>query len=44
VKRLLQPVCAHRVVVRAKVGERRGEQASAILAEIAASVPTPDGR
>ncbi|HEY7856025.1 MAG TPA: MoxR family ATPase [Terriglobales bacterium] len=44
VKRLLQPVCAHRVVVRAKVGERRGEQASAILAEIAASVPTPEGR
>ena len=44
VKRLLQPVCAHRVVVRAKVGERRGEQAGAILAEIAASVQTPEGR
>ncbi|HXR98834.1 MAG TPA: MoxR family ATPase [Terriglobales bacterium] len=44
VKRLLQPVCAHRVVVRAKVGERRGEQAGAILAEIAATVATPEGR
>jgi MoxR-like ATPase len=41
VKRMLVAVCAHRVVTHARLGERHGDDAGQILADIAASTPVP---
>ncbi|MGH9519732.1 MAG: AAA family ATPase, partial [Terriglobales bacterium] len=42
VKHLLVPVCAHRVVVRAKLGDHSTGQAEQILEQIRLTVPVPE--
>lgn len=42
VKHLLVPVCAHRVVVRAKLGDRAPGQAEQILEQIRSTVAVPE--
>lgn len=42
VKHLLAPVCSHRVVVRAKLGDRAAGQAEQILEQIRGSVAVPE--
>lgn len=42
IKHLLVPVCAHRVVVRAKFGDHVSGQAEQILEQIRNSVPVPE--
>lgn len=42
VKRLLAPVCAHRLVLRGRGGERHAENSEQLLAEIAGQVRVPE--
>lgn len=42
VKRLLVAVCAHRVVMQPKLGERRADQSESILEEIRNTIPVPE--
>lgn len=42
VKRLFLPVCAHRVLVLPKLGERRADEAERLLEEIGNTIPVPE--
>ena len=42
IKRLFVPVCAHRVILRARHGESRAESAAHVLESIADLVPVPE--
>src|SRR6185437_8016392 len=42
IKRLFVPVCAHRVILRARHGESRAESAAHVLESIADLIPVPE--